>query len=89
MDDTAAGAVAITEFPLEVKNDGFDDVYESCYDERDVLPSTAIATAAITELAKGKLHYPASVVHGNCTAATIFINRISHKASIRNPIFVA
>ena len=51
----AARAVAITEFPSQLTTDHFKKFYEKFPDEIDVLPNTATATAAVAELAQGKI----------------------------------
>ena len=53
--DTAR-AVAIMEFPSHVANkEFFKKRYENFHDELGVLPDTGTATAAIAELAEGRL----------------------------------
>ena len=51
----AARAIAITEFPNVLSSDGFKKQYEFFHEELDVLPNTATVTAAIAELAQGRL----------------------------------
>ena len=51
----AARAIAITEFPSELMSeDAFKKRYETFHEELSVLPNTATATAAISELAQGR-----------------------------------
>ena len=51
----AARAIAITEFQSQTMTDTIKKKYESIPDELDVLPNPAQATAAIGELAQGRL----------------------------------
>ena len=51
----AARAIAITEAPRGVlSEDAYKMFYETFHEELDVLPNTATATAAISELVQGR-----------------------------------